>query len=314
MSNAVTYEFDAELLKLLPPWYRAVQEYQVICNAEGQQLQQLAEAALAVSGNFFFQTMDLSGIKMWEQIFYITPNPFTESVEFRRARVLNRISMRPPFTLGFLYQRLDELIGPGQWTVIVDYPNYALTIEAGAEDKSYWQELAYTIKHIKPAHISYISRPLIRTGVLLSEEVRSAHFDWNYYLGAWALGAEPFADMTDMEVVKTPNINSIQPAMLNDVADFTSGDVAYVQLNGGIDIGTINKAVTPAQAVGGAAKLTVSYNVVPSMTDEVTSVALMDSGGNALTSMSVYVPVTETVNLQHTILIQEGQLNANNNT
>lgn len=310
----ITYDFDTELLKLLPPWYREVAEYQQICNAEAQQLQTAALVTQGIAGNFYFQTMNLAGVQMWEQIFNITPNPATETLAFRRARVLNRISMRPPYTLGFLYQKLDELVGPGLWSVEVDYANYALTIEAGAEDQSYWQELAYTVNHIKPAHITYISRPLIRTGILMSEEVRSAHFEWNYYLGSWALGAEPFADMTDMEVIKTANINSIQPELLNDVANFTSGDVAYVQINGGIDIGTINKAVTPAQYVGGAATLTVSYNVTTTMTDAVTSVALMDANGNALTSMNVYVPVTETVNLQHTILIQEGQLNADNNT
>lgn len=310
----IAYDFDTELLKLLPPWYREVAEYQQICNAEAQQLQTAALVTQGIAGNFYFQTMNLAGVQMWEQIFNITPNPATETLAFRRARVLNRISMRPPYTLGFLYQKLDELVGPGLWSVEVDYANYALTIEAGAEDQSYWQELAYTVNHIKPAHITYISRPLIRTGILMSEEVRSAHFEWNYYLGSWALGAEPFADETDVEVVKTANINSIQPAMLNGVANFTSGDVAYVQINGGIDIGTINKAVTPAQYVGGAATLTVSYNVTTTMTDAVTSVALMDANGNALTSMNVYVPVTETVNLQHTILIQEGQLNADNNT
>lgn len=310
----IAYDFDTELLKLLPPWYREVAEYQQICNAEAQQLQTAALATQSIADNFYFQTMNLAGVQMWEQIFNITPNPATETLAFRRARVLNRISMRPPYTLGFLYQKLDELVGPGLWSVEVDYANYALTIEAGAEDQSYWQELAYTVNHIKPAHITYISRPLIRTGILMSEEVRSAHFEWNYYLGSWALGAEPFADETDVEVVKTANINSIQPAMLNGVANFASGDVAYVQINGGIDIGTINKAVTPAQYVGGAATLTVSYNVTTTMTDAVTSVALMDADGNALTSMNVYVPVTETVNLQHTILIQEGQLNADNNT
>lgn len=310
----ITYDFDTELLKLLPPWYRDVAEYQQICNAEAQQLQTAALATQSIADNFYFQTMNLAGVQMWEQIFNITPNPATETLAFRRARVLNRISMRPPYTLGFLYQKLDELVGPGLWSVEVDYANYALTIEAGAEDQSYWQELAYTVNHIKPAHITYISRPLIRTGILMSEEVRSAHFEWNYYLGSWPLGAEPFADETDVEVVKTANINSIQPAMLNGVANFASGDVAYVQINDGIDIGTINKAVTPAQYVGGAATLTVSYNVTTTMTDAVTSVALMDADGNALTSMSVYVPVTETVNLQHTILIQEGQLNADNNT
>lgn len=285
-----------------------------MCSTEAQQFQALAQELVQVGNNFFLQTMDLPTVQLWESVFKITASPSTESLQFRRERIINRISMRPPYTLRFLYQVLDRLIGPGAYTVTVDYPNYALTIEAGAEDQSYWQELAYTVNHIKPAHITYISRPLIRTGILMSEEVRSAHFEWNYYLGSWALGAESFADETDVEVVKTANINSIQPAMLNGVANFASGDVAYVQINGGIDIGTINKAVTPAQYVGGAATLTVSYNVTTTMTDAVTSVALMDADGNALTSMSVYVPVTETVNLQHTILIQEGQLNADNNT
>lgn len=307
-------ELDYKPCEHLPPWYREVLDYQQMCQTEEQQFALLAEEINRVADNFFLQTMDYETVQLWENVFHITANPATESLQFRRERIINRISMRPPYTLGFLYQMLDRLIGEGQWTVEVDYPNYALYIEAGAEGESYWQELTYTVNHIKPAHITYISRPLIRTGVLMSEEVRSAHFEWNYYLGSWALGAEPFADETDVEVVKTANINSIQPAMLNGVANFASGDVAYVQINGGIDIGTINKAVTPAQYVGGAATLTVSYNVTTTMTDAVTSVALMDANGNALTSMSVYVPVTETVNLQHTILIQEGQLNADNNT
>lgn len=307
-------ELDYQPCECLPPWYREILDYQAMCSTEAQQFQLLAWEVAQVADNFFLRTMDLETVQLWEGVFKITPNPSTESLQFRRERIINRISMRPPYTLRYLYQVLDRLIGSGAYTVTVDYPNYALTIEAGAEDQSYWQELAYTVNHIKPAHITYISRPLIRTGILMSEEVRSAHFEWNYYLGSWALGAEPFADETDVEVVKTANINSIQPAMLNGVANFTSGDVAYVQINGGIDIGTINKTVTPAQYVGGAATLTVSYNVTTTMTDAVTSVALMDANGNALTSMNVYVPVTETVNLQHTILIQEGQLNADNNT
>lgn len=307
-------ELDYQPCECLPPWYREILDYQAMCSTEAQQFQLLAWEVAQVADNFFLRTMDLETVQLWEGVFKITPNPSTESLQFRRERIINRISMRPPYTLRYLYQVLDRLIGSGAYTVTVDYPNYALTIEAGAENQSYWQELAYTVNHIKPAHITYISRPLIRTGILMSEEVRSAHFEWNYYLGSWALGAEPFADETDVEVVKTANINSIQPAMLNGVANFTSGDVAYVQINGGIDIGTINKTVTPAQYVGGAATLTVSYNVTTTMTDAVTSVALMDANGNALTSMNVYVPVTETVNLQHTILIQEGQLNADNNT
>ena len=308
-------ELDYKTYEPLPPWYREVLDYQQMCQTEEQQFALLAEEINRVADNFFLQTMDLGTVQLWENVFHITANPAVESLQFRRERIINRISMRPPYTLGFLYQMLDRLIGEGQWTVEVDYPNYALYIEAGAEGQSYWQELTYTVNHIKPAHITYISRPLLRTGMLLNERIESVRYEWNYHMdGTWALGAEPFADEIGLEVLKTPNIQSIQPELINDVANFASGDVAYARLNGSVLVGTLTKTVTPASTPGGAAALTVTYNVTPAMTDAITSVELMDSSGNALTRMSVYVPVTETVNLRHTILVQEGQLNANNNT
>ena len=136
-------ELDTSLLSLLPPWYREVLDYQQICLTEQQQF----EACL------LYQTMDERAVGMWEQVFRIVPNPQVESLAFRRTRVLNRISTRPPYTLGFLYQKLDELIGPGEWKVTVDYPNYTLYIESAAQNQNYATELAFTINRIKPAHI-----------------------------------------------------------------------------------------------------------------------------------------------------------------
>ena len=297
----------------LPLWYREVLDYQQMCQTEGEQFALLAEEINRVADNFFLQTMDLGTVQMWENTFRIIANPMTESLEFRRDRIINRISMRPPYTLRFLYQVLDRLIGPGAWTVEMDYPNYALYIEAGADGAGYWQELTYTVNHIKPAHITYISRPLLRAGLLMSEELRTAHLEWNYHMdGTWALGAEPFADEINPEVVKTPNIPSIQPQLLNDVANFASGDVAYARLNGSVIIGTINKSVTSAQAMSQPATLTITYNVTPAQTSAITSVELCDSDGKALTYMTVYIPVADTVSLTHKIPIQEGFVNGSN--
>ena len=103
-------ELDTSLLSLLPPWYREVLDYQQICLTEQQQFEALAEEIVGVADNFFFQTMDERAVGMWEQVFRIVPNPQVESLAFRRTRVLNRISTRPPYTLGFLYQKLEELI------------------------------------------------------------------------------------------------------------------------------------------------------------------------------------------------------------
>ena len=148
-------ELDYDLLPLLPPWYAEVLDYQQICQTEEQQFAALANEITAVAQNFFFQTMDESAVTQWEQIFGILANPQAETLEFRQSRLLNRMSSRPPYTIWFLYQKLDELIGPGQWKVNMDYPNYTLYIESTAKNQSYATEVAYTINKIKPAHLEY---------------------------------------------------------------------------------------------------------------------------------------------------------------
>lgn len=292
-------ELDTDLLALLPPWYREVLDYQEICQTETAQFEALADEIIGVADNFFFQTMDEGAVSMWEQVFQIVPNPSTESLDFRRARVLNRITTRPPYTLGFLYQKLDELIGPGEWTVTVDYPNYTLYIESAAQNQNYATELAFTINRIKPAHIVWINSPFVRTGLLLSETISSAQRTYNYKLGSWELGLLPFATDGPEGVIKMPETPSIQQALLTGVANFVSGDVASARVNGTIPIADLAKSVEGAE-------LTVTYTVLPSQTTEITALELLDGEGNVLTSSTVYIPVTTNVVMKHIIPVAEG--------
>lgn len=292
-------ELDTDLLALLPPWYREVLDYQELCQTETAQFEALADEIIGVADNFFFQTMDEGAVSMWEQVFHIVPNPSTESLDFRRARVLNRITTRPPYTLGFLYQKLDELIGPGEWTVTVDYPNYTLYIESAAQNQNYATELAFTINRIKPAHIVWINSPFVRTGLLLSETISSAQRTYNYKLGSWELGLLPFATDGPEGVIKMPETPSIQQALLTGVANFVSGDVASARVNGTIPISDLTKSVEGAE-------LTVTYTVLPSQTTEITSLELLDGEGNVLTSSTVYIPVTTNVVMKHIIPVVEG--------
>lgn len=296
---------DTDMLSLLPPWYREILDYQEICQTEKAQFDALASEITGVADNFFFQTMDESAVSMWEQIFEITPNPETETLDFRRARALNRISTRPPFTLGFLYQKLDELIGPGAWTVTVDYENYTLYIESSALDQQYATEVAFTINRIKPAHIVYVNTPYVRTGILLSETIELSQRIYNYKLGAWGLGVLPFAIEEGQGVIKMPETPSIQAALLTDTANFVSGDIASARINGSIAISDISKTVT-------GSTLEVTYTVAQSQTEAITSAELLDADGNVLTSSTVYVPVSGSTIMKHIIPVAEGVVNSGN--
>lgn len=296
-------DVETDLLSLLMPWYREVLDYQEICQTEEAELEALSSSMESVQGNFFFQTMDESSVAQWEQIFGIIDDPSTEDLEFRRARLLNRISTKPPFTLGFLYQKLDEIFGAGNYTVEVDYPNYTLYIESSAASAAWSSEIAVTIGTIKPCHIVYINRPYLSNLILESEAVNLSRFNYNYALGSWGLGLEPFADEQDLGVVKLPTQKSIQTELLNETAAAIAAAAASARINGSVSITPLTKSSNGNTAV-------ITYTVTEAQAEVVTQVELLDTDGNVLTSSGVYVPITTSAQFKHNFVVEEGQ-NAN---
>lgn len=297
-------ELDYDLLSLLPPWYRDVLDYQQICQTEEQQFEALAGEITSVAQNFFFQTMDVSAVQQWEKILGIAPNPIAETLAFRQARLINRLSTRPPFTIQFLYQKLNELIGPNAWTVTVDYQNYTLYIESAAQNQSYATEVAFTINKIKPAHIVYVNKPYTVSGMLLSETINLSQRVYNYRLGGWGLGTAPFASEIPQGVIKTATTPSIQSALLTGVANFVSADVATARINGSVSISDLEKEIS-------GSTLTITYKVPQEQATEITKVELLDANNNVLTSSAVYIPVTTSTILKHTIPVSEGVTTTN---
>lgn len=290
------------LLATLPDWYAGLQDYQNLCAAEQPLFDDAQAAASQVLANFFCQTMDVSTTQQWEQALNIAANPSAESLDFRRQRVINRISTKPPFTLQFLYNKLDELVGPGLWSVDVDYANYTLYITTNAEPQAYSQEVEFTINRIKPAHIVYAHKAVAESIILAGEQVQYTRYGWNYKLGSWQLGALPFAGILENEVVKTAAQPSVQTAMLTALTGYTADDIVSAQVNGSIAIVNITKEQT-------GNVLTVEYPVSTAQTAEITQVALLASDGTVLFSAPVYIPVTDTVTVTHSITIQEGATN-----
>lgn len=294
-----TLSTNTNLLDLLPPWYAEVADYQAICNAEQPVFEQIQADMMQVLNNFFPQTMDVGAVAQWEQVLGILANPSTEDLAFRQYRIINRISTKPPFTLQFLYNKLDELIGPGAWSVDVDYPNYTLYIESNAQTQEYSQEVEFTVNRIKPAHIAYIHRAVVASNVLVGESIQYTRYQWNYLLGSWSLGQLPFAQVIENEVVKTPSMSSVQPLLLNNLTDYTAADIVSARVNGSI-------AVSDIQTVQDGSVLTITYPISQAQTGEITQVELLDISGNALVSANVYIPVVDTVSVKHTITIAEG--------
>lgn len=290
------WQLDTDLLRYLPYWFRRILDFQEICKTESAQMEALAAAINAVADNFFFQTMDEGAVSTWEKIFGIVPNPQTETLDFRRQRVLNRVSMQPPFTLGFLYQKLDQIIGKGKYEIHVDYPNYTLYILSSAENQSYATEVSYTVGRIKPAHIVFINQPFVANKLTLGETVALSALVWQYRLGSWGLGLTPFVLTEDKEVVVVPSNYSVQQELLEDTAKAIPPNVTSARINGSIVISSLDRTT-----VGNVAQ--VQYTVTAEQTTLVTQIELLDSDGNVLTTSPVYVPVTEPAIFTHKIQV-----------
>ena len=107
-----------------------------------------------LQNNQFILTADEAGIGQLEKQFDIIPNLSQEDLDFRRQRLLNRNTIKPPFTLEYLEDKLDGLLGDGSYKVVMDYPHYAMDIELGLDDAQMYNEIALTIASIKPANIA----------------------------------------------------------------------------------------------------------------------------------------------------------------
>ena len=295
------WRLNYNIIDYLPDWFKDIVELQAICVTEKQQFELLAEAINTVADNFFFQTMDEGAISLWEQLFNIYPNPQTESLDFRRKRLINRISTRPPFTLAFLYQKLDELIGSGRYTVHIDYPNYTLYIEASADNQQWANEVAYTIGKIKPAHIVYVNMPLVVNGVTTDESIELSKKVWNYKLGNWGLGINPFASIQSQGMIVMPEEYTVQQGLLNSTAaNIANNIVSKARINGSVIIDSLVKNVNDNIAI-------IQYSVTAEQAATVTQIELLDSSNNVLTSSPVYIPVTDAIMLKHNIPVEEAK-------
>ncbi|MEG1803545.1 MAG: putative phage tail protein [Lachnospiraceae bacterium] len=284
----------------VPQIYSGFVEMEELISAEDVILDNAEIEKNNLQNNQFVLTANEYGIEQYENMLSIIPNPSTETLEFRRDRIINRLSMTPPFTFRFLKKKLDEIIGVGKWKAYIDFSNYTLYVESSANNQIWFEEIIITMSNLKPANIVFINQPLITQGLVLSEKISYSTMQYNYVLGvSWVLGAKPFLSYIDKGAIKLSNVSSLQSGLFNDVADFTASDIASVLINDSV---TITAFVTKQAS---ANIVDIEYNVLTSQVQAITNIKLKNSSGEVLSEAIVYVPLLEDVLMKHTITVKE---------
>ena len=281
-----------------PDIYSGFEEYENILSAEDALITDVENAAAALRDDQFVLSATLDGIQHYESMLKIIPNPATETLEFRRERILNRMSFASSFTVASLRNRLDAILGAGTYNLYIDYDNYTIYVESAADDQNWFNEVLITMARTKPANMVFVNKPLVSSVVQLSEEVSYEKLTWNYRAGYWALGQKAFSSMESGGILKMSNARSIKPELLQAVANFTADDIKEVVINDQFIQPNLTKSVSGTEC-------TIEYFIEANRFTAITSIGLLDAEGNLLSSFAVYVPVLDDIIIKHIIKVKE---------
>ncbi|MGL4875187.1 MAG: putative phage tail protein [Clostridium sp.] len=285
--------------KRIPKFYEAIYEIDSLLAVENILFKELQSEINKALDNNFIMTAAANRIKEYEKILSIPET--SNDINFRRERVLNRMAMNMPFTMKSLKQKLDSLIGADNYSMYIDYNNYTLYVESKILNQTWFTETFITVNKMKPANIVFVNKPLLTDNLLINEEVMLTQREYQYKLGMWKLGENPFAKFEDKGAVKLKENKSIQNYMLDELKNFTVNKIGYIKINGTFKISEfIKKEIIDN-------KIILEYAVnKSSLLIEVTKVEVYSIDDHLISIINLYVPLPEDIELKHIINIQEG--------
>lgn len=109
-----------------PEYYETILEFLELAEAEDTEVTVLQSAINQLLDDQFVLTSEYEAVKRREKMLDIQADPTVETLDFRRKRIVNRYSTKPPFTIRYLQDRLDYLVGEGKTVTSVDIQNFLL--------------------------------------------------------------------------------------------------------------------------------------------------------------------------------------------
>jgi hypothetical protein len=182
---------NTNLAKYYPIIYKDVLETDHLVSTENELFDELDSLTLEAEQNQFILTSNARGLTIYENMLNIIANPQLDSIQFRRERIINRLSTVPPFTIRELRNKLDQLLGDDNYIIDLVHREYKLNLTTYIGVYGKLDEMLRTLfvmipvnleKHILNLLIQEKETSLYRGQVLdLSMEYTlSADFNGNY--------------------------------------------------------------------------------------------------------------------------------------
>jgi len=141
------------IFRLAPDIYNENQDMLDLYDAQKTELGSYEAIIYRIFLNNYVKHADLEGVRRLEAIFYIKANEVTETLEYRKARLLNKLASVPPFTKIFLKNFLNNIFGEGHVEVFIDYDNRVLRLNFENVETKLINQAMKDIRQIIPANM-----------------------------------------------------------------------------------------------------------------------------------------------------------------
>ena len=142
-----------KVLRLAPDLYIDNKDMLAVYNAQLDEITLLGEKSQRAFLNNFVKRCDETGIKRWEKIFNILADEINDSLEYRQARVMNKLVQQPPFTKIFLEQMLENLFGADKYVLQILNNEYIIKIDIETNIDGLFENTIKDIRNLIPANM-----------------------------------------------------------------------------------------------------------------------------------------------------------------
>lgn len=122
-------------------------------NAQLSELDKNSDMIYRAFLNNFVKYANIEGVRRFEAIFNIQADEETESLELRKARILQKFTELPPFTKIFIEEMLTNLFGEDMWEFNIDYDHYKTFIGIETDIEGLLEETLKSLRQIIPANM-----------------------------------------------------------------------------------------------------------------------------------------------------------------
>lgn len=141
----------------LPNYYKNLREFREMSNTVTVSWGLLDEALFDVENDQFILSSSETAIAMREKDFGIRADPKSETLKFRKLRLLARMQDKAPYVLEHLIKVLTDLLGEDKHQILLDSDNFEMEVAIDVEQTIYFNEVINIIERIVPLNIDIIA-------------------------------------------------------------------------------------------------------------------------------------------------------------